>query len=398
MSSSNNPPSSSTSVITAANTTVTGTSMGIALPPPSSSNTATTTTTATQPPTTSSTPISTVAVSQQLLETQRHLATLYRVLKLCRPKNMLQFMTRYLQDEKLSSTGTNNTSSSNTTGVSSSCSISTVEERHAIHMLPFLISQYDEFQSNCCVIFISQQHNNTSFYTPSSTGATTTAPAGTTTTAPAGSTAVAPSEGDSSKVSAAGSEAPADTTATLPVGEGGSEKDNNSNTVVATLPPPPQVSAKASGISASAFAYREYLDPGHILDVIQAMDLPSYGLFPSSGSPSIVWNMIEEYISEWIEPLKMIDFNLFVASLRIVVSMVQVVVFVKDEYHDFLVVTSRDNTSGTKGMKSATAPVLPLVPPEQPPFPLPDDMKVAEISRWKTYLVRYDDPIVELKD
>ncbi len=56
---------------------------------------------------------------------------LYEATLCCRPRNFLRFSIRYLQDSK-----------------STHC-----DEAHAIHMLPFLFYNPEEFQNSCCTIY-----------------------------------------------------------------------------------------------------------------------------------------------------------------------------------------------------------------------------------------------------
>jgi hypothetical protein len=371
--------------------------------------------TAASPSTTSS------SSSVQLLETQRHLSSLQRVLKLCRPKSVLPFIMRYLQDEKLSSTTTSSistatgaTSNQSTPPNATGCSVTSAEERHALHMLPFVISQRDEFVSLCCILFIAQQHSINNLVTaiplaPSSTPANAT-------NGGANNPNNGPVDGSNHSTN--------NQNESLENGESSSATTANNNTsekdtgAPSVLPPPPTTSSKnppalqqqpqpsqngqqitsttastVVGITPASY-YREYLDPSHIFEVLQAMDLTSYGIIqlqPSHAhiNTNTAWMIIEDYISEMIEPLKQIDFTLFVASLRLILSLLQMVIFMKDEYYDFLYQTIANPTTMPGHIyHNSPGEGGSLFEKQLPSLPLPDDMKIEEVARWKSHLVK----------
>lgn len=59
----------------------------------------------------------------------------------CRPRSMINFSIRFLQDEK-----------------NASSNPSLLSILHAIHMLPFMITQSEEFRDISCLIFCAQQN------------------------------------------------------------------------------------------------------------------------------------------------------------------------------------------------------------------------------------------------
>jgi hypothetical protein len=139
-----------------------------------------------------------------------------------RPKSVIQFSIRYLNDEKL----TFQFPSSFNYTMASSVYLQVIEEYHAIHLLPFLITQPDEFRNIACIIFSAEQMNG-HFSKDLHQYATNTG---------------------SSK----------------PLTLGSNSVDNLKD-----------LSKQNNTVTNN---YREFLDGNTLLDIIQAMDLPSYGL------------------------------------------------------------------------------------------------------------------------
>lgn len=153
---------------------------------------------------------------------------------LCRPKNTLQFISRFVCEEKLSfhfPTSSLNPPSAVINQI--------IEEYHAIHLLPFLVTQFEEFRNTACVIFCAEQMHGHFFrdhhqFVITGGGNHET-----------GRVNLASGSNDST------------------LGNNNLKKGDVSNN---------------SNSNNNNNSYREYLDGSTLIDIIQAMDLPSYGL------------------------------------------------------------------------------------------------------------------------
>jgi hypothetical protein len=218
-----------------------------------------------------------------------------------RPKSVVQFAIRYLSDEKVTfqfPVHFNYTMPSNVY-------LQIIEEYHAIHLLPFLITQPEEFRNIACVIFSTEQmhgHFAQDLHQYSSNN-------------------VSPAIAMTARQSILGS--------------------------VSTDSAKDRASGKQSQFSPN---YREFLDGSTLLDIIQAMDLPSLGLQQNYIDEVCFYSLIiyfsfnillfflifPQLITDKLEPLKKIDFNLFISAIRFPLALYQSVNWLKDEIYSFL--------------------------------------------------------------
>jgi hypothetical protein len=219
-----------------------------------------------------------------------------------RPKSVVQFAIRYLSDEKVTfqfPVHFNYTMPSNVY-------LQIIEEYHAIQLLPFLITQPEEFRNIACVIFSTEQMHGHFAQDLHQYASNNT------------SQAVAMT----ARQSVLGS--------------------------VSTDSAKDRASGKQSQFSPN---YREFLDGSTLLDIIQAMDLPSHGLQQNYIDEVRVYSLIilisqliffyffprfPQLITDKLEPLKKIDFNLFISAIRFPLALYQSVNWLKDEIYSFL--------------------------------------------------------------
>jgi hypothetical protein len=211
----------------------------------------------------------------------------------CRPKSFLQFSIKYFQDEKLP---TNFTATGGSSGSSSSSSmesqiVSIIEENHAIHMLPFLISQPEEFRNVACIIFCHEQihgnirNNIISLSNPSNNAFTGASFLGGASSPKSSSIRNALAAAQAAAVA----DAPMSPDATTTAIATGASTTTNSNAVANLLSPQstvvstnttanPPSSTNNNNNNNQTITYREYLDGYTMLDIMQIMDLGKYGL------------------------------------------------------------------------------------------------------------------------
>lgn len=249
-------------------------------------------------------------------DTTKALTSLQHAIRLCRPQNVINFAIRYLQDEQrpISTNTTTNTTNNNASSSSSSLN----EENHAIHMLPFLISQSEEFCNAACTIFCAQQQHSITIMTPG------------TTTAGANSSDLTMNS---------------------------SNNNSNVNLLEGTNGLPPPAPSTNSTTTTTRKYYREYLDASHVLDILNYIDFQN--------NYRLSHPLIDDYITERIEKLRRIDFDLFVSSLRFVIGCYQIMAYIKDEMYDYLKVYETSTVE----------------------LPIPDDMNI-DVIKWKTFMMK----------
>ena len=271
---------------------------------------------------------STISTPILLHETNKLLFTLQNAIKLCRPQNVINFTIRYLQDEK------------------SSSSIQRIEENHAIHMLPFLITQPEEFYNVACTIFCVQQQHSITILAP--------------VIPPPSSSGIAAVKALNDEESSGGVNGGNSTYLLEGNTTGGTGNTGNSGTgIPPVLPPPPSdpVTSANPPNTLTRRYYRESLDSSHVIDILQCIDF--------SNAYHLSHPLIDDYLVERIEKLKLINFDLFISSLRFVIGMYQIVCYVKDEIYDYM-----------KVYESSTVEL-----------PISDEINV-DIIKWKSFMMK----------